>query len=77
VSTTATLDPSLPPTPKSVSGALQIAAATIGNALEWFDILVYAYFAPTIAQVFFPNSDPLVSMPTVPAAGPRWRSHCN
>jgi MHS family proline/betaine transporter-like MFS transporter len=62
VSTTATLDPSLPPTPKSVSGALQIAAATIGNALEWFDILVYAYFAPTIAQVFFPNSDPLVSM---------------
>jgi MFS transporter, MHS family, proline/betaine transporter len=62
VSTTATLDPSLPPTPKSASGALQIAAATIGNTLEWFDILVYAYFAPTIAQVFFPNSNPLVSL---------------
>jgi MHS family proline/betaine transporter-like MFS transporter len=62
VSTTATLDPSLPPAPKSASGALQIAAATIGNTLEWFDILVYAYFAPTIAQVFFPNSNPLVSL---------------
>ena len=59
---TATLDPSLPPAPKSAGAALQIAAATIGNTLEWFDILVYAYFAPTIAQVFFPNSNPLVSM---------------
>jgi MFS transporter, MHS family, proline/betaine transporter len=41
---------------------MQIAAATIGNALEWFDILIYAYFAVTIASVFFPNSNPLVSM---------------
>jgi MHS family proline/betaine transporter-like MFS transporter len=62
VSATSTLDPSLPPTPKAASGALQIAAATVGNTLEWFDILVYAYFAPTIAQVFFPNTNPLVSM---------------
>ena len=62
MSTRATLNPPLPPTPRSTGGALQIAAATIGNTLEWFDILVYAYFAPTIAQVFFPNSNPLVSM---------------
>jgi MHS family proline/betaine transporter-like MFS transporter len=41
---------------------MQIAAATIGNALEWFDILIYAYFAVTIASVFFPNSNPVVSM---------------
>ncbi len=41
---------------------MQIAAATIGNALEWFDILIYAYFAVTIARVFFPNSNPVVSM---------------
>ena len=25
-----------------------IAAASIGNALEWYDILVYGYFAVTI-----------------------------
>jgi MHS family proline/betaine transporter-like MFS transporter len=61
VSTT-TLDPLVPPTPKSASGALQIAAATVGNALEWFDILVYGYFATTIAAVFFPNSNPVVSL---------------
>jgi MHS family proline/betaine transporter-like MFS transporter len=61
VSTT-TLDPLVPPTPKSASGALQIAAATIGNALEWFDILIYGYFATTIAGVFFPNSSPVVSL---------------
>jgi MHS family proline/betaine transporter-like MFS transporter len=59
---TATIDPLVPPAPSSASGAMQIAAATIGNALEWFDILIYAYFAVTIAGVFFPNSNPLVSM---------------
>jgi MFS transporter, MHS family, proline/betaine transporter len=55
-------DPLLPPARKSASGAMQIAAATIGNTLEWFDILIYGYFAPTIAGVFFPNSNPLVSL---------------
>ena len=41
---------------------MQIAAATIGNALEWFDLLVYGYFATTIAGVFFPASNPFVSL---------------
>jgi MHS family proline/betaine transporter-like MFS transporter len=62
VSSAATIDPLVPPAPKSASGALQIAAATIGNALEWFDILIYGYFATTIAGVFFPNSKPVVSL---------------
>ena len=62
MSSTATIDPQVPPAPKPASGALQIAAATVGNALEWFDILVYAYFAPYIANVFFPNSNPVVSL---------------
>src|SRR5262249_35766233 len=39
-----------------------IVAATIGNVLEWFDFLVYGYFAVTLAQVFFPASDPTVSL---------------
>jgi MHS family proline/betaine transporter-like MFS transporter len=59
---TAAFDPVVPPTPRPASGALQIAAATIGNALEWFDILIYGYFATTIAGVFFPNSNPVVSL---------------
>jgi MFS transporter, MHS family, proline/betaine transporter len=31
-----------------------IVAATIGNILEWFDFLVYGFFAATLAEVFFP-----------------------
>jgi MHS family proline/betaine transporter-like MFS transporter len=39
-----------------------IIAATIGNALEWFDFLVYGFFASTLAEVFFPTGDPTVSL---------------
>ena len=39
-----------------------IAAASIGNALEWFDILIYAFFATTIAKIFFPATDDTVSL---------------
>lgn len=39
-----------------------IVAATVGNVLEWFDFLVYGYFAVTIAEVFFPISNPTVSL---------------
>ncbi len=62
MSSTATFEPSVPPQPKRASGALQIAAATVGNTLEWFDILIYGYFATSIAAVFFPNSNQVVSL---------------
>jgi MHS family proline/betaine transporter-like MFS transporter len=39
-----------------------IIAASIGNALEWFDFLIYGYFAVTISKVFFPNGDATVSL---------------
>ena len=39
-----------------------IIAASLGNALEFYEILVYGYFALTISKVFFPNSDPAVSL---------------
>jgi MFS transporter, MHS family, proline/betaine transporter len=39
-----------------------IVAAMIGNVLEWFDFVVYGFFAVTIAEVFFPTGDPTVSM---------------
>src|SRR3974390_2565347 len=39
-----------------------LAAASIGNALEWYDILVYGYFAVTISKLFFPASDQTVSL---------------
>ena len=40
------------------SGTFKVlAAAAIGNALEFFDILVYGYFAVTISKLFFPTAD--------------------
>src|SRR5258708_6845350 len=41
-----------------------IVAATIGNILEWFDFLVYGFFAATLtlAEVFFPAGNPTVSL---------------
>lgn len=39
-----------------------VSAAIIGNTLEWFDILVYAYFVKEIAANFFPASDGAISL---------------
>ena len=39
-----------------------IVAVSIGNALEWYDISSYGYFAVYVARAFFPNSDPTVSL---------------
>lgn len=39
-----------------------VLAGAIGNALEWFDFTIYAFFVPVIALQFFPNKDPFVSL---------------
>jgi len=39
-----------------------IVAASLGNAIEWFDFLVYGYFAVTIAKVFFPSDSETASL---------------
>lgn len=42
----------------------KIAAAILGNALEWYDFTIYGYMAVTIAQLFFPSTSswtPLLS----------------
>jgi MHS family proline/betaine transporter-like MFS transporter len=39
-----------------------ILAASLGNALEFYEILVYGYFAVTIAKVFFPAANEAVSI---------------
>ena len=57
--TDAVLSPAMPAQP-----ALRnvIVAATVGNVLEWFDFLVYGYFAVVTAEVFFPSGNPTVSL---------------
>ncbi|MGT2476517.1 MFS transporter [Paraburkholderia terrae] len=39
-----------------------VIAAASGNLLEFYDFAVYAYFVATIAKLFFPNADPVVSL---------------
>lgn len=39
-----------------------IVATSIGNALEWYDISVYAYFAVYLSKAFFPANDPTTSL---------------
>ncbi|HEV2629864.1 MAG TPA: MFS transporter [Pseudolabrys sp.] len=39
-----------------------VAAASIGNALEWFDYIIYGYFAAHIAKQFFPLGSDVESL---------------
>jgi MFS transporter, MHS family, citrate/tricarballylate:H+ symporter len=39
-----------------------IVAAVIGNGLEFYDFLTYAYFAVAIGKAFFPNDSPIKSL---------------
>ncbi len=39
-----------------------ITAGVIGNVLEWYDFGVYGYLVSTLAQLFFPSGDPVVSL---------------
>lgn len=34
-----------------------VLAASVGNALEYYDLLIYGYFAITIGKLFFPTGD--------------------
>ncbi len=39
-----------------------VFAGLFGNALEWYDFILYANFAPIIANLFFPVKNPIVSI---------------
>lgn len=39
-----------------------VVAAGIGNVLEWYDVIVYAYMAPVIAALFFPAGNQAVAL---------------
>ncbi|WP_426447128.1 glycine betaine/L-proline transporter ProP [Siccibacter colletis] len=39
-----------------------ITAASLGNAMEWFDFGVYGFVAYALGKVFFPDADPSVQM---------------
>jgi MFS transporter, MHS family, proline/betaine transporter len=39
-----------------------VAAVSIGNAFEWFDFIIYGFFAVMIARLFFPTGSETVSL---------------
>jgi MHS family proline/betaine transporter-like MFS transporter len=45
-----------------------IAAATVGNMLEWYDFTVYGYFAVILAKLFFPAENETASLLATVAA---------
>jgi len=54
--------PALSAEPKTKNITRLVVATSIGNALEWFDISVYAYFAVYVSKAFFPNNDQTISL---------------
>jgi MFS transporter, MHS family, proline/betaine transporter len=39
-----------------------VAAVSIGNAFEWFDFIIYGFFAVMIARLFFPTASETASL---------------
>lgn len=39
-----------------------VTAASVGNALEWFDFVIYGFFAATIGRLFFPSNSDVESL---------------
>ena len=54
--------PALSAEPKTKNVTKLIVATSIGNALEWYDIAVYGYFAVYVSKAFFPNNDQTMSL---------------
>ena len=39
-----------------------LVASSLGNILEWYDFALFGFFAPILAQLFFPSDDHLASL---------------
>jgi MFS transporter, MHS family, proline/betaine transporter len=50
------------PVSHSTSKSLQIAAAVIGNALEWYDFVIFGFLTVVISRLFFPSDSQYVSL---------------
>lgn len=48
--------------PSGTSRSRQVTAAVIGNALEWYDFIVYGFLSSIIARLFFPAGDEHASL---------------
>jgi len=57
-------DAAVSPTPSRGASQMYkaVIASSIGNALEFYDLTLYLYFAVTISKLFFPTSNPTTSL---------------
>ena len=39
-----------------------VVAAVVGNAMEWYDFVVFGFFATVLSQLFFPQTDERASL---------------
>jgi MFS family permease len=46
----------------ATSRTRQVAAATIGNALEWYDFMIFGYLTAIVSRLFFPTTDAYCSL---------------
>jgi len=51
-----------PGTRPTISRRRQVTAAVIGNALEWYDFIVYGAMASLISELFFPSENPQTAL---------------
>ena len=50
------------PAQRGTSRTRQVTAAVIGNALEWYDFIVYGFLSSIIARLFFPSDNEYTSL---------------
>src|ERR1700679_2047816 len=48
----------VPPRPLGPSDYKTLALAALGGALEFYDFIIFVFFAPAIGQIFFPPAIP-------------------
>jgi MFS transporter, MHS family, alpha-ketoglutarate permease len=48
--------------PRARSRLRPLAAAAVGNVVEWFDLTIYATFAVYFSPLFFPTEDPTAAL---------------
>jgi MHS family proline/betaine transporter-like MFS transporter len=46
----------------AITGPRAVAAAVVGNGLEWYNFMLYGVFAATIGKLYFPASDELTRL---------------
>jgi MFS transporter, MHS family, proline/betaine transporter len=52
---------------RSAPKPIQVAAAVVGNALEWYDFIIFGFLTVVIARLFFPADSQYASLPLTTA----------